>query len=174
MLLVLLQLPIHAQAFSIVRNLDYGVFFATYRNANTGWRIEGSFSSNIDIEFFICDEGNYTSWVRNENAVLCEHNEETNDYDFNFTIPHDSTWYVVFSNGRADRTVSLEAELNYVDQSGIAQPDVMWTTQSTILTPLFIGFLFAIPVICIIGVWVARGRDLFPAVKYDKILPKSN
>lgn len=174
MLLVLVQLPIHAQAFSIDRNLDYGVFYAAYRDAIAGWRIEGAFSTNIDIEFFICDAGNYTSWVRNENAALCEHNEETNDCDFNFTIPHDSTWYVVFSNGRIDRSVDLEAELQYVDESGVAQTEVMWTTQSTIVTPLFIGFLFAIPVICVLGVWIARGRDSFPAVKYDKILPKSN
>ena len=107
MLLVLFLLPLFAQAFSIDRSLDYGVFYAAYRNANAGWRIEGSFSTDIDIEFFICDEGNYISWVRNENVILCEHNEETKDFEFNFTIPYNSTWYVVFANDHPNRIVKL-------------------------------------------------------------------
>jgi hypothetical protein len=172
LLLVLFLLPVFTQAFSIDRNLGVGEFYAAYRNASAGWRIEGSFSTNTDIEFFICDEDNYTKWKRNESVMLYEHVEETTSKSFNFTIPHDSMWYIVFSNIESQSVVSLDAEFYYVDQSDIVQTQVSWLTQSTILTPMFIGFLLLIPVVCLLGVWISRKSEPFPAVKYDEILSK--
>lgn len=52
-LLVFFLLPVFTQAFSIDRDLGVGEFYAAYRSADTGWRIEGSFSASNDIEFFI-------------------------------------------------------------------------------------------------------------------------
>ena len=172
LLLVLFLLPVLIQAFSIERDLGVGEFYAAYRDANTGWRIEGSFSVNNDIEFFICDEENYDRWKRNDSVVLYEHSEETTNQIFNFTIPHDSTWYVVFSNVQSQSAISLDAEIYYLDQSDIVQTQVAWITQSTVLTPVFIGFLLLIPVIGLLGVWMSRKSEPFPAVKYDEILKK--
>jgi hypothetical protein len=88
MLIVLIHLPLVTHAFSIERYLGVGEFCATYRNANADWRIEGSFSVTNDIEFFICDSGNFTNWVSNESVVLHEHFEETMGRVFNFTVPY--------------------------------------------------------------------------------------
>jgi hypothetical protein len=171
-LLVLFLIPVFVQAFSIDRDLGVGEFYAAYRNASTGWRIEGSFSVSNDIEFFFCDADNYTKWKRDETVVLYEHSEETTGQTFNFTVPYDSTWYVVFSNAQAQSVTSLDADLYYIDQSDIVQTQVSWLTQSTILSPLFIGLLLAVPVVCLLGVWISRRGEPFPAVEYDKILPK--
>jgi hypothetical protein len=174
MLLVLFLLPVFVQGFSVDRNLGAGEFYTAYRNAETGWRIEGSFSVNRDIEFFICDEDNYTRWKRHETVILHEHSEETTGQTFNFTIPYDSTWYVVFSNVQAQSVNSLEAELYYVDQSDIVQTQVSWIIESTVVTPMLIGFLLVIPIVCLLGIWVSRRSEPFPAVKYNEILSKSD
>ncbi|MHA1965913.1 MAG: hypothetical protein ACXACG_06770 [Candidatus Thorarchaeota archaeon] len=168
--LVLFLLPVFAQAFSIDRDLGVGEFYAAYRTASADWRIEGDFSTSYDIEFFICDADNYTRWIRHDSVVLYEHSEETTDQTFNFTIPYDSTWYVVFSNVQSQSVISLEADLYYIDQSNIVQTQVSWITQSTILSPLFIGFLLAVPVVCLLGIWISRRGKPFPAVRYEEIL----
>jgi hypothetical protein len=173
-LLVLFLIPVFVQAFSIDRDLGVGEFYVAYRNANTGWRIEGSFSVSNDIEFFICDADNYTRWKRQESVFLFEHSEQTTGQIFNFTVPYDSTWYVVFSNVQAQSVISLDADLYYIDQSDFVQTEVSWITQSTILTPVFIGFLLMISVVCILGVWISRKSEPFPAVDYEKILLKSD
>ena len=171
-LFVLFLLPVFVEGFSIDRVLGVGEFYAAYRNAEAGWRIEGSFSVNRDIEFFICDADNYTRWKRHESVVLHEHSEETTNQMFNFTIPHNSTWYVVFSNVQSQSVISLEANLYFIDQSDIVQTQVSWITESTILTPVFIGFLLLIPFVCLLGVWISRKSEQFPAVRYDEILSK--
>lgn len=171
-LLVLFLLPVFAQAFNIDRNLVTGEFYAAYRSADAGWRIEGSFSSSNDIEFFICDADNYTKWKREESVFLYEHSEETIGQTFNFTIPYDSEWYVIFSNAQSLSTTSLEAEVCFIDQEDITQTQVSWIVQSTIVTPLFIGFLAALGAVCLLGVWISRRGNPFPAVRYEDILPK--
>jgi len=171
-LLVLFSFPVFAQAFSIDRNLGAGEFYAVYRNADAGWRIEGSFSVNNEIEFFICDAGNYTRWQRHESAVLHEHSVETTGQMFNFTVPYTSIWYAVFSNVQSQDVTNLDAELYYIDQSDITQSQVTWTIQSSIVTPLFIGFLVAVLVVCLLGIWLSRRGESQPAVRYDEILPK--
>jgi len=171
-LVVLFLLPIFTQAFSVDRNLVPAEFYAAYRDASVGWRIEGSFSTNNDIDFFICDEGNYTRWERDQSAFLYEHSEATRGKTFNFTMPHDAVWYVVFSNVESVSTASLKAELFFKDLSDIEQTQVTWITRSTILNPAFIAFLFMIPVIGLLGIGIARKRESFPAVRYDEILPK--
>jgi len=171
-LTVIFLLPIIGQAYSIDRNLGVGEYFAAYRDANTGWRIEGSFSASRDVEFFICDASNYTRWTRNESVISFEHSEATSGQSFNFTIPYDSTWYVVFSNIHPTNIVSLEAELFYIDGAGTTYTLVSWAAQSTIITPLFIGFVLTILGVCILGIWVSRRSEEQPAVRYEKILPK--
>jgi hypothetical protein len=172
MFLVLLLLPVFVQAFSIDRDLSAGEFYAAYRDANVGWRIEGSFSINFNIEFFICDEENYTRWERHENAFLYECSKKTLGKSFNFTIPYDSVWYVVFSNVPSKIDVSLKAELYYIDQSDTVQTQVSWFTRSTILTPAFIGFLLIVSAVILFGIWISRRGERFPAIRYEKILPK--
>lgn len=173
-LLVLLSFPVFAQAFGIERYLGVDESYVVYRNADAGWRIEGSFSVNNEIEFFICDAGNYTRWQRHESAVFYEHSVETTGLTFNFTIPYTSIWYAVFSNVQSQDVTNLDAELYYIDQSDITQSQVTWTVQSTIITPLFIGFLVAVLVVCLTGIWLSRRGELQPAVRYDEILPKPN
>ena len=170
--LVLFMLPMLVQGFDIDRDLGASASYAIYQESSEGWRIEGTFSSSEVIEFFICDEGNYTRWTRNQVISSYEYNEESLGQTFNFTIPYDSVWYVVFSNIRSQNTNSLEAELYFIDLSDIVQTEIGWISHSTILTPAMIGFLIAVPALCLLGVWMSRRSEQFPAVKYDKILPK--
>jgi hypothetical protein len=170
MLIVLFLLPIGAGAFSIDRDLSAGEFYSAFRDADTGWRIEGSFTANRNIEFFICDMNNFTSWTKNESVSYFEHSEATTGQSFNFTIPYNSTWYVVFSNIESDIGISLIAEVFYIDQTGSTQTQVSGFVQSTIITPLFIGLLVAILGVCILGIWAARRSDIQPAVDYGQIL----
>ncbi len=172
MLLVLFLLPLFAQGFDIDRNLGVGEFYGAYRNADAGWRIEGSFTASKSIEFLICDADNYNKWVNNQTALLYEHQEQVTSYTFNFTIPHDATWYIVFSNAYSQGINSLEAELYYKNQAGIVQTQVTWVSQSTIVTPLLIGFLLAVLVVCLLGIWMSRRSEPQPAVRYEEILPK--
>ena len=167
--LVLFLLPVFAHGFDIDRDLGVGEFYAAFRNANAGWRIEGSFSTSHDIEFFICDESNYTRWKRHESVILYEHSEETLGQTFNFTIPYDSTWYVVF---HSQAVTSLESDLYYIDRSDTVQTQVSWKSQSTIIGPVFIGVLMVIPIVCLLLIWISRRGDRFPAVRYEKILPR--
>ncbi|MFW9813091.1 MAG: hypothetical protein ACFFF9_11585 [Candidatus Thorarchaeota archaeon] len=170
--LVLFLFPVFVQAFSVERDLGVGQFIAVYRDADTGWRIEGSFLVSRDIEFFICDVNNYTSWKNHDTVFLYEHNVESAGQTFNFTIPYNSTWYIVFSNTQAEVPINLEADIYYKDQSDTIQAQVSWIIQSTIWTPLSIGFLLLISAFCLLGVWMARRSEPFPAVNYDKILPR--
>jgi hypothetical protein len=94
----------------------------------------------------------------------------TTGQTFNFTIPYDSIWYVVFLNVQRG-VISLEANLYYIDQADIAQTQVTWIIESTVVTPLFIVFLLAVPVVCILGIWISRRGEPFPAVRYEEILP---
>jgi len=171
MFIVLFFLPVYVEAFSIDRNLSAGEFYAAYRNADSGWRIEGAFTTNSDVEFFICDANNYTRWTRNESVLFFEHDEETSGQSFNFSIPYNSTWYVVLSNIESNSGVSLDAELFYIDQTGITHTQVTEFVQSTIITPLLIGLLVAILSVCLLGIWLSRRSEAQPAVKYEKILP---
>lgn len=171
-LLILLLLPLIAQAFDIDRDLGVGELYVVYGNADTGWRIEGSFSADYDIEFFICDAENYTRWDRKQIAFLYEHESETTGQIFNFTIPYDSEWYVVFSNVQLLSPIILEAEVYYVDQSEVVQTQVGWFSRNTLVTPLFIGILLIVPIVLIIGVYISRKREPVPAVSYEEILSK--
>ncbi|MFX1559592.1 MAG: hypothetical protein ACFFBL_03295, partial [Promethearchaeota archaeon] len=129
-LLVLFLFPVFVQAFSVERDLGVGQFYAVYRDADTGWRIEGSFSVSSDIEFFICDAGNYTKWTLDAGVVLYEHSVETSGKTFNFTIPYDAVWYVVFSNAQSQDASSLETELYYIDHSNNVQTQIAWKAQT--------------------------------------------
>ncbi len=172
--LILLVLPVFAQGFDIDRNLGVDEFYAVYRSADAGWRIEGSFSTSGNVEFFICDADNYTRWINNENVLLYEHSEVTTGQTFNFTIPYTSTWYVIFSNVQSLVVTNLNAELYYIDQSDITQTQVTWINESSIATPLFIGFFVAIFAVCLLGISISRKDSSFPAVRYDEILPKTD
>ena len=169
--IVLFLLPTFVGAFSIDMNLSAGEFYVAYRNADAGWRIEGSFTTDRNIEFFICDADNYTKWIRNESASFFEHKEETSGQSFNFTIPYNSTWYIVFSNTQSTSGVSLVAELFYIDQIGTTHAQVTGMVQSAIISPLLIVILVAILSVCILGIWISRRSQAQPAVNYDKILP---
>ncbi|MFW9834795.1 MAG: hypothetical protein ACFFEK_12420 [Candidatus Thorarchaeota archaeon] len=171
-LIVLFLLPGFAYGLDVDKDLVVGTFYAAHREATAGWRIEGSFSTNYDIEFFICDEDNYTSWDRHQSVFLFEHSEETRGFTFNFTIPYDSDWYVVFSNVGSQGTISLEAEIHYIDQFDVDQTQITWFTQTIPVTPLLIGVLAMFSIVCLFGVWISRRSEEIPAVDYDKILPK--
>ncbi|MFW9886328.1 MAG: hypothetical protein ACFFEX_18225 [Candidatus Thorarchaeota archaeon] len=173
-LLFLFLLPVPAKALSAEANLGFGEVYGLYRNANAGWRVEGSFTAVNAIEFFICDAGNYSKWINNQAAVLFDHNEQTTVHNFNFTIHYDSVWYVIFSNSYAAGNISLDAEIRFIDQLGVEQTQVNEITHNLISAPLVIGFLAAGMGISILGVWWARRREPRPAVRYDEILSKPN
>ena len=170
--LVLFLLPLPIGALSVDENLNYGEFYGLYREADAGWRIEGSFTTVNDVEFFICDAGNYRHWINNDAAVLYEHQERTTSHTFNLTIQYDAIWYVIFSNSHTASNTSLEAEVRFIDQLSVEQTQVNVITQNLISTPLVLGFIAAGLGLSILGIWWARRREPTPAVRYDEILSK--
>ena len=164
-LIILFLLPVAAQAFTAERSLVIGEFYAVYRNASAGWRIEGSFVTTDDIEFFICDEGNYTKWTQDETAVRYNYSESTLGELINFTVPYDSVWYVVFSNIEDRGVDSLGVEVYYIDQSDTTQTQVSWISQTPGFDYLLIGFVGALAVICLFGVWIARRGKSVAAIE---------
>lgn len=171
MFLVLFLLPVFAQGFDIDIDLGVGELYSVSRVANTDWRIAGSFSVDSDIEFFICDAENYDMWVNNYTTLLYDHQEQITSYTFDFTVPHDGAWYIVFSNAYSQGFISLEAELYYIDQAGVTQTTVAY--QSMPATPVLEWFLITVLVlgVCLLGIAVSGRSDPFPAVRYEEILP---
>ena len=161
-LTVLFLLPVASQAFTTQRSLVAGESYAVYGDADAGWKIQGSFVTTDDIEFFICDSGNYTSWRLHESVVRYNYSESTLSELINFTVPYDSVWYLVFA-ARADRGVdSLEVDVNYIDQSNVTQTQVSWVSHAPEIDYLLIGFvgaLAAIGLIAVLGVtWKAARK----------------
>jgi hypothetical protein len=115
MLLVLLLLPLFAQGFDIDRNIGAGEFYAAFRNADAGWRIEGSFTASKSIEFIICDADNYNKWVNNQTAFLYEHQEQVTSHTFNFTVPHEQ--YSILSFQMDSHRLSLGWKQNYTSKT---------------------------------------------------------
>jgi len=171
-LLILFLLPFPATAISIKTNLNFGEFYGLYRNAEAGWRVEGSFTAVNAIEFFICDAGNYSKWANNQAAVLYEHSEQTMAHSFNLTFQYDAIWYVIFSNSYTASNNSLDAVVRFINQVGLEQIQVDVITQNLISTPLVIAFVAAGLGLSILGIWWARKKEPRPAVRYDEILSK--
>ncbi|MFQ5834187.1 MAG: hypothetical protein ACE5H4_15900 [Candidatus Thorarchaeota archaeon] len=168
-LLVLFLVPQAVDALGMDLDLRYREFYAAFRDTGDGWRIEGFFTASDSVEFFICDEDNYYKWIWSQNAVMYDHHELTTSHTFNFTVPHDAVWYVIILNAHTANN-SLEGELYYIDQSNTIQLEVNEGVKGLISAPLFLIFVLAVAVASIVGVWWARRREPFPAVRYDEIL----
>lgn len=160
-LVVLFLLPIASQAFTTQRSLASGESYALYRSAETGWRIEGSFVTTNDIEFFICDAGNYTSWRAHEPVVRYHYNDSTLGELINFTVPYNSVWHVVFSASEDRGVDSLEVDVNYIDQFNVTQTQVSWISHNPELDNLMIGFVVALAAISLIAVLGVIWRTRF-------------
>ena len=167
-LLVLFLSPTMIQAFDVDVSLGYGQFYVAHRNANSGWRIEGSFSSESVIEFAVCDSDNYSKWLNNQTAFLYEHCGVTS-HSFNFTVPYSGDWYVIFSNTHSS-TNNLNAEVYYIDDSGTKQTQITVLIQSSVITPFLVGFVVVFAGVLLLGIWFSRRRERQPAVKYEELL----
>jgi hypothetical protein len=167
-LLVFFLSPTMIQAFDVDVSLGYGQFYVAHRNANSGWRIEGSFSAESVIEFAICDGSNYSKWLNNQSAFLYEHCGVTS-HSFNLTVPYSEDWYVIFSNAHSS-TNNLNAEVYYVDESGTTQTQITGLIQSSIITPFLVGFIVVFAGVCLLGIWFSRRKERQPAVKYEELL----
>jgi len=168
-LLAFFLLPMGIQAHEIDVNLGYGQFYAVHRNASNGWRIVGTFSADFTIEFAICDSGNYSRWLNNQTPLLYEHSEASS-LSFNFTVPYDDDWYVIFSNTLSAAPNNLIAYIYYIDQAGTTQTQITTFVQSSIVTPFFVGILAMTTGICLLGIWCARRKERQPAVNYEELL----
>ena len=171
-LVITLLYPNVTQALDIDTLLKYGELYLIHRNAEAGWRIEGNFTAEFDIGFFICDAENLDLWVSNQEAEIHEHQETTRAHSFNFTITQEADWYVVFSNTQAFNASSFTAEVYYIDQTDTIRTQVFTSTQSLISTPIIIAFFAVGITICLVGLCIVRRRTGFPAVRYDEILPR--
>jgi len=168
-LLIFFLSPTAIQSLAIDVNLGYGEFYVIHRSASNGWRIVGSYSSETTIEFAICNVGNYSKWLNNQTPSLYDHYVGTS-YNFNFTVPYDDDWYVVFSNSYSVTTNSLSVEVYYVNQNGTTQTQLTTFFQSLIVTPFFVAFILIIVVVCLLGVWCSRRKERQPAVRYEELL----
>lgn len=168
-LLIFFLLPRGIQAHDIDANLGYGQFYVVHGNADIGWRIVGDFSAERAIEFAICDASNYINWLNNQTPSLYEHYEVA-DHSFNFTVPYDDDWYVIFSNTHSAATNNLNAEVYYIDQNGTTQTQLTTLVQSLVVTPFFVGLLVMVTGICLLGIWCARRKERQPAVRYEELL----
>jgi hypothetical protein len=168
-LLLFFLSPTLIQALDIDVELGYGQFCVAHRNANNGWRIEGTYLAESTIEFAICDVGNYSKWLNNQTPSLYEHYEVTS-HSFNFTIRYNGEWYVIFSNTYSSITTNLNAKDYYIDQFGTTQTQITMSIQSSIITPVLIGFIVIIAGLCLLGIWFSRRRERQPAVRYEDLL----
>jgi hypothetical protein len=169
-LIVMLVLPIVAQATAFALTLHYGEIYGTYIEAKIGWRIEGFVSTDGIVEFFICDASNYDKWINNQTAILYEHSEQTTSSIFNFSIPYDAEWFVIIANSNSQE-ITLDGEINYIDQEGSVKTQVTDFTRSLFASPLVLGFIVIALFVFILGIWCARRKEAQPAVRYEKILP---
>lgn len=71
-----------------------------YTNCKEGGRIYGSFdvTSGSDVDFFICDLTNYDLWSSGSSSTGYEINHNVGSLSYSLNLPHDGTWYAVFSN----------------------------------------------------------------------------
>lgn len=151
-LTVLFLLPIASQAFTVEKSLVPGEVYVVYGNAEAGWRIEGSFVTTNDIEFFICDESNYTAWRLHENSVRYNYRNTTLGEEFNYAVPYESVWYAVFSDFEARGVDSIELEVNFIDQLNTTQTQVTWASYTPEVDYLLIGLVGVTGVIGILVV----------------------
>ncbi|MFW9807398.1 MAG: hypothetical protein ACFFFK_11780 [Candidatus Thorarchaeota archaeon] len=152
-LIVLFLLPVASQAFTVEKSLVPGEIYAVYGNAEAGWRIEGSFVTTNDIEFFICNESNYTAWKLHETSVRYNYRNTTLGEEFNFTVPYESVWYVVFSDFEARGVDGIEIEVNYIDQLNTTHTQVSWASYTPEVDYLLIGLVGVTAVIGILVVF---------------------
>lgn len=157
---ILFLLPVASQAFTAERSLVPGESYAVYRAADAGWRIEGTFVTTNDIEFFICDESNYTAWRLHDTFVRYNYTESSLGEQINFTVPYGAVWYVVFSNIQDRGVDGLDIEVNYIDLSNVTQTQVDWISHSPEIDYLLIGFVGALAVIGLFGVLVVLRRAI--------------
>ena len=157
---ILFLLPIASQAFTVERSLVPGESYAVYGTAEAGWRIEGTFVATNDIEFFICDESNYTAWRLHDTSVRYNYTDSSLGETINFTVPYDEVWYVVFSNIQDRGVDGLEIEVNFFDQLNITQTQVDWISNTPEIDYLLIGLVGTLAIICLVGVLVVLRRAI--------------
>lgn len=82
-----------------VAALGYAAY-SRYRNAGTDMSGNFTISEGVyrDINFFICNQGNFTIWTGGGSASVYRYHSGNGPYAWTFTTPYASTWYIVYDN----------------------------------------------------------------------------
>ncbi len=149
--------------------IDPGSWYALYAYRTEGYKSEFALqvtaSGNSEIDFFICDAGNYSLWSDGYTATVYKLHENIVSYGSHFVYPYSDDWYFVFSN-----TFSLFTSKTVQFTNDLYQ----WVTPTTPPTlptiPSFYPLMmlsFGIIVVVIIGVAaivIARDATRKPAI----------
>ena len=163
----LAQMSTPVSAIDIDVWINAGTHYTVYiTDAETGGTIDGDFTvtSGNDVEFFICDSDNYDRFLNSLSTSVYLHRSRTTTYSFDFTIPSDDTWYVVFSNEYSFITSKhLEGYVDYSPPSPVI-PTVGTDIRVLALVGVVAIFSFII-LLGIVKVW--RDRTLSPTTHQD-------
>jgi hypothetical protein len=146
--------------------IDPGSWFNLYAYRSEGYKAEFDLEviagGNRDIDFFICDQGNYTLWSSGYTATVYKLHENVVSYSSNFIYPHSDTWYFVFSN-----TFSLISSKTVQFTNDLYEWQTTPTTPSIpgILPLAFLGFGIGVigiitAIVILIVIYVTRKREV--------------
>jgi hypothetical protein len=131
--------------------VDPGSWHSLYAYREAGYKadfdLEVLAGGNQDIDFFICDQGNYTLWSSGYTAWVYVRHDNVVSYDGEFVFPYSSTWHFVFSNTFSvvsSKTVQFTCDL-YQWQTFPAFPGILP------IVVIGIGITIAV---CIVGIIV--------------------
>lgn len=140
--------------------IDPGGWYSLHAYRSEGYKAEFDFEviagGNRDIDFFICDAGNYSLWSDGYTAIVYKLHENVVSYTSNFIYPYSDTWYFVFSNTFSlisSKTVQFTNDL-YQWQTLPATPGF----GAIILVGLILGVIFTVTIIAIVIVIITTRK----------------
>ncbi len=146
--------------------IDPGSWFILYAYRGEGYKSVFEFEviagGNRDIDFFICNQGNYSLWSDGQACLVYKRHDNVVSWQSDFIYPYSDTWYFVFSNTFSiisSKTVQFTSDL-YEWQTTPTIPSI-----PGIPPPALLGFgIGAIGIITaiviLIVIYVTRKREV--------------
>jgi len=120
------------------QSMEPGEWYTVYSDYSKGESISGYFKSWImadSLDFFICDEANYTSWAGGGGATVFWIKDNYISASWGpFTIPYSGRWYCVFDARDAPDTVTFSTYMDWEAAKSITvtspSASILWFTKS--------------------------------------------
>ena len=110
--------PVEALPFDVEETnvwIDASDFYEKHYTFNTGDIVSGYLETDdtsMILYFFICDSANFTLWSEGSSASGYEIVEDVHTHYFDFDIPYDDTWYLVYSNDDISNGVYVDIAID--------------------------------------------------------------